>query len=46
MVNRKSYIQMMEGKAQEAEKLGRMRAIVKDNGLIHKCQKVQKLWSK
>lgn len=45
-VNCKSYIQMMEREAQEAEKLGRMRVIVQDNGPIHKCHEVQKLWSK
>jgi putative transposase len=29
----------------EAEKLGRMRVIVQDNGPIHKCSEVQQLWS-
>ncbi|WP_202804359.1 transposase [Anabaena sp. PCC 7108] len=45
-VNRKSYIQMMEYEAQEAEKLGRIRVIVQDNSPIHRCQEVQQLWSK
>jgi putative transposase len=45
-VNRKSYIQMMEHEAQEAEKLGRIRVIVQDNGPIHRCKEVQQLWSK
>jgi putative transposase len=45
-VNRKSYIQMMEYEAQEADKLGRIRVIVQDNGPIHRCQEVQHLWSK
>ena len=45
-VSRKSYIQMMELEAQEAEKTGRMRVIVQDNGSIHRCQEVQKLWPK
>ncbi|NES67443.1 MAG: hypothetical protein F6K24_20495 [Okeania sp. SIO2D1] len=42
-VNCKSYIQMMEREAIEAEKLGRMRVIVQDNSPIDKCQEVQKL---
>nr|WP_246605595.1 transposase [Sphaerospermopsis torques-reginae] len=45
-VNRKSYIQMMEHEAQEAERLGRIIVIVQDNGLIHRCQEVKQLWSK
>lgn len=45
-VNRKSYIQMMEQEAQDAEKIGRIRVIVQDNGPIHRCSYVQKLWSK
>ena len=45
-VNRKSYIQMMEQEAQEAERIGRTRVIVQDNGPIHRCQEVQQLWSK
>lgn len=45
-VNHKSYIEMMELEAQEAEKLGPMRVIVQDNSPIHKCLEVQKLWSK
>jgi putative transposase len=36
-VNRKSYIQIMEREAQEAEKIGRIRVIVQDNGPIHRC---------
>ena len=45
-VNRKSYIQMMEYEAQEAQKLGRIRVIVQDNSPIHRCQEVQQggLW--
>ena len=35
-VNRKSYIQMMEREAQEAEKTGRVRVVVQDNGPIHR----------
>jgi putative transposase len=45
-VSRKSYIQMMEREAQEAEELGGMRVIVQDNSPIHKCKEVQQLWSK
>ncbi len=45
-VNRKSYIQMMEQEAQDAEKSGRICVIVQDNGPIHRCKEVQKLWSK
>lgn len=45
-VNRKSYIQMMEQEAADAEKVGRMRVIVQDNGPIHRCKEVQQLWSK
>lgn len=45
-VNRKSYIQMMEQEAQEAEKTGRTRVIVQDNGPIHRCKEVQQLWPK
>lgn len=45
-VDRKSYIQIMEREAQEAHKLGRVRVIVQDNGPIHRCKDVQKLWSK
>ena len=44
-VNRKSYIQMMELEAQEAERIGRTRVIVQDNGPIHRCSYVQQLWS-
>lgn len=45
-VDRKSYIQMMELEATEAEKTGRTRVIVQDNGPIHRCREVQQLWSK
>ena len=45
-VNRKSYIQMMELEAADAEKTGRIRVIVQDNGPIHRCKEVQQLWSK
>jgi len=45
-VNRKSYIQMMELEATEAQKTGRTRVIVQDNGPIHRCKEVQQLWSK
>ncbi len=45
-VGRKSYIQMMEIEATEAQKTGRTRVIVQDNGPIHRCKEVQKLWSK
>ena len=45
-VDRKSYIQMMELEAGEAQKTGRIRVIVQDNGPIHRCKDVQKLWSK
>ena len=44
-VDRKSYIQMMEEEAADAEKSGRLRVIVQDNGPIHRCQEVQQLWS-
>ena len=45
-VDRKSYIQMMELEAESAEKTGRTRVIVQDNGPIHRCKEVQNLWSK
>jgi putative transposase len=45
-VSRKSYIQMMEYEALDAQKVGRMRVIVQDNGSIHRCREVQQLWSK
>jgi len=45
-VDRKSYIQMMELEATEAEKTGRTRVIVQDNSPIHRCREVQQLWSK
>ena len=44
-VDRKSYIQMMEQEALDAEKMGRIRVIVQDNGSIHRCKQVQKLLS-
>jgi len=46
MNHRKSYIQMMEQEAREAEKNGRIKVIVQDNGPIHRCKEVQQLWSK
>lgn len=45
-VSRKSYIQMMDLEATQAEKSGRIRVIVQDNGPIHRCKEVQQLWSK
>jgi putative transposase len=45
-VSNESYIHMMEREAQEAEKTGRVRVIVQDNGPIHKCKEVQQLWAK
>jgi putative transposase len=39
-VGRKSYIEMMEQEAAEAEESGRMRVIVQDNGPIHRCKEV------
>ncbi|MEC4812884.1 MAG: IS630 family transposase [Scytonema sp. PMC 1069.18] len=45
-ISRKSYIEMMEIEATEAQKTGRTRVIVQDNGSIHRCKEVQKLWSK
>jgi putative transposase len=45
-VNRKSYIQIMEQEAADAQRTGRTRVIVQDNGPIHRCKEVQKLWSK
>ncbi len=45
-VSRQSYIQMMELEAAEAQKTGRIRVIVQDNGPIHRCKEVQQLWSK
>ena len=36
----------MELEATEAEKTGRTRVIVQDNGPIHRCREVQQLWSK
>lgn len=45
-VNRKSYIHMMEEEASEAQRVGRIRVIVQDNGSIHRCKEIQQLWSK
>jgi putative transposase len=45
-VGRKPYIQMMEQEAESAEKVGRIRVIVQDNGPIHRCKEAQKLWPK
>lgn len=45
-VNRKSYIQMMELEAADAQKTERIRVIVQDNGPIHRCKQAQELWSK
>ncbi|WP_224312000.1 MULTISPECIES: IS630 family transposase [Nostocaceae] len=45
-VSRQSYIQMMEFEALEAQKTGRIRVIVQDNGPIHRCREVQQLWTK
>ncbi|WP_155960603.1 transposase [Fischerella sp. PCC 9605] len=45
-VSRKSYIQMMEQEALEAEKSGRIRVIVQDNGPIHRCKEAILLWAK
>ncbi|MCF2151995.1 transposase [Desmonostoc muscorum LEGE 12446] len=36
-VDRKSYIQMMEEEALVAEKSGRIKVIVQNNGPIHRC---------
>jgi putative transposase len=45
-VNRKCYIHMIKQEAIDAEKTGRSIVIVQDNGSIHQCREVQKLWSK
>lgn len=45
-VNRKSYIQIMEQEAADAQRVGCIRVIVQDNGPIHRCKEVQQLWSK
>jgi putative transposase len=45
-ITRQSYRQMMELEALEAEKTGRIRVIVQDNGSIHRCGAVQQLWMK
>lgn len=37
---------MMEQEALDAEKMGRIRVIVQDNGPIHRAKQVQQLWSK
>ncbi|NEU79936.1 hypothetical protein G1O98_12855 [Nostoc sp. UIC10630] len=37
---------MMEQEALLAQKTGRIRVIVQDNGPIHRCKEVQQLWSK
>lgn len=37
---------MMEHEALQAQKVGRIRVIVQDNGPIHRCQEVQQFWSK
>lgn len=36
----------MEREASEAQRVGRTRVIVQDNGSIHQCQEVRQLWSK
>ena len=36
---------MMEREAAEAQKTGRIRVIVQDNGSIHQCHEVEQLWS-
>ena len=36
----------MEIEAAQAQKCGRIRVIVQDNGPIHRCKEVQQLWSK
>ncbi len=45
-ISRKSYIQMMEQEALDAQKAGRIRVIVQDNSPIHRSKQVQQLWSK
>ncbi len=37
---------MMEKEGEEAAQMKRIRIIVQDNGLIHRCHEVKKLWSK
>jgi putative transposase len=44
-VNRKSCIQMMEQEAADAQRIGRIRVIVQDDGPIHRSKEVQQLWS-
>ena len=45
-VNRKCYIHLIKQEAVDAEKTGRTRVIVQDNGSIDQCREVQKLWSR
>ena len=45
-VNPKSCIHMIKQEAIDSEKTGLTRVIVQDNGSIHQCREVQKLWSK
>lgn len=45
-LNRKCYIHMIKQEAVDAEKTGRTRVIAQDNGSIHQCREVQKIWSK
>ncbi len=45
-VSRQSYIQMMELEAAEAQKTGRIRVIVQDNGPIHRCKEVSAIMVK
>jgi putative transposase len=40
-----SQAALMELEAAEAEKCGRIRVLVQDNGPIHRCKEVQQLWS-
>ena len=37
---------MIEREAADAEKIGRIKVIVQDNGPIHRCKEVQQLWKK
>lgn len=45
-VSHKSDIQMIQPEALEAQKAGRIRVILQDNGPIHRCKEVQELWLK
>jgi len=45
-VNRTCYIHLIKQEAVDAEKTGRTRVIVQDNGSIHQCREVPKLWLK